>query len=100
MNVIVSLFNPFIALVSASSVIGALYILLLAPLDSTALFAFSSSKYAEHFASNNGVVTSHHALIVSFPVQQYRFEYIMIYFPIPYILCKNVGNSASASSFK
>ena len=95
-----SLFNPFIALVSASSVIGALCILLLAPLNSTAFLAFSSSKYAEHFASNNGVVTSQHALIVSIPVQQHSLEYIMIYFPIAYILCKNVGSSASASSFK
>ena len=43
-----SLFNPFIALVSASSVIGALCILLFAPIDYTAFLAFSSSKYTKH----------------------------------------------------
>ena len=55
-----SLFNPFIALVSASSVIGALCILLF---DHTALLAFSPSDCL-YATSNNGVVTgSHHALI-------------------------------------
>ena len=37
-----------VAVVSASSVIGALCILLLAPLDSSALLAFSLFKHAEH----------------------------------------------------